>query len=231
MHKMNNKVFVPICLYRDGFFLDKENLRYFLHSFTDFSEIVFLIVDSLYANDLIIKDKAKDDIEAKFIANKRGQELLVYVENVTTSFVKRSNKISKRYKIVRWDDFASLGQYKNLYNKFSTEIKNDIEFMSYCDEFVMYNLKKLTTSISQHKIELEREYLFGEIVMSIYISELLGFGTTIWEKTPHPEMIDPINILYSKKSDLLFRILQTKNYLRKQIYLNEIFDIEFKSKK
>lgn len=217
------KAFVPICLYSDGFFLKKENLKYFLYSYSDYSEILFLIVDKLYAYNLLIKEKALNHDIAERMAIKRGKDVHSCVKNTMINFAATNPNISPKMTVAYWDDFSKLPEYLNIYNKIRKSFQIDQRLKTYCDNFVNYNLHFLTQIIDQDKINLERKYLFGEIAMSLFISEILGYNNEVWEKHPNPEMVDPINLLYTQETETLKKILNLNRVSRNQLFVSDMF--------
>ena len=104
------KAFVPICLYSNGFFLVKDNLRFFLHVFSDYSELLFVIVDKLYGNNLLIKDKVLDVEQAEKAYKERGEHIFLHVKNTIQDYAE-SHHVQTKYQIYRWNDIADRKDY------------------------------------------------------------------------------------------------------------------------
>lgn len=79
-------------------------------------------------------------------------------------------------------------------------------------------------NITDEKIQLEHDYLFAEIAMSIYLTEYMGYGYEIWEKPQSEDLPDPLDILYKKEKESLAAILCDKPSIRKQQYLSPILN-------
>ena len=75
------KAFIPICLYSNGFFLVKENVRKLLREYCTYEEILFVIVDKLYGNNLLIKDKVSTKEEAQKAYEKRGTDIFHLIQS------------------------------------------------------------------------------------------------------------------------------------------------------
>ena len=90
--------------------------------------------------------------------------------------------------------------------------------------FIVHNLTKMTNRITPSKIELERDYLFGEIAMSIYLTEILGYNNEFWEKPQSEYLPDPLDILYNEERESLSCIIDNKESIRVQQYLSPIFN-------
>ena len=217
------KAFVPICLYSNGFFLIKDNLRFFLHVFSDYSELLFVIVDKLYGNNLLIKDKVYDDEHAEKAYKKRGEHIFSHVKNTIQDYVE-SHRVQTKYQIYRWNDIADRQEYIKLLNKIISVFYSNLNLKYYSDMFIIHNLTKMTKKITPKKIELEREYLFGEIAMSIYLTEYLGYANEFWEKPQCDFLPDPLDILYNEEKKSLSCILDNKRSIRVQQYLSPIFN-------
>ena len=213
------KAFVPVCLYSKGFFLVKKNVLKFLRDNTNYEEILFVIVDKLYGNNLLIKEKVRTKEEAKIAYEKRGTDLLNLVQKGIREFTS-SYPTSTKYVIKRWNEIADTEEYINLKQKVISVFEQNASLNSYCKEFIDDNLKKLTRRITPEKEELEHDYLFSEIAMSIYLPEFCGYNYEIWEKKPDKALPDPILILYQNEKESLNIILDGKDNKRQQMYIN-----------
>lgn len=218
--------FVPICLYSDGFFLKSDNIKYFLHSFSDYDELLFLIVDKLYGNNLLIKEKTQSNDEANRLANKRGTDVYSFVKNSISDYYNNNNHKKAKITLLRWADFSEKEEYKSLYERVTNEFESNELLKKYSNDFILYNLKKLTSKINLTKKNLEAEYLFGEITMSLFLTEKMNYKDEIWEKPPNPDMTDPINILYKSEMNSLTKIIKSKNPIRNQIFISDILESE-----
>ncbi|MDO5527413.1 MAG: hypothetical protein Q4F85_15170 [Prevotella sp.] len=217
------KAFIPICLYTNGFFLVKENLRFFLHIFSDYSELLFVIVDKLYGNNLLIKDKATDPEDAKRNYEKRGLHIFSHVRNTIQDYIKSHNSYTK-YHIVRWNDIANRQEYTEIKQRAIEIFNTNLNLRYYSNMFIIHNLKRMTDKITQRKIELEHEYLFEEIAMSIYLTEFLEYDHEIWEKPQSEYLPDPIDILYNEERESLYLLLEKEYSIRSQYYLAPIIN-------
>jgi len=217
------RAFVPICLYSNGFFLIKENLRFFLHVFSDFSEILFVVVDKLWGNNLLIKDKVKSEEEAENAYQERGKDIFCHVKNTIQDYLS-SHHTQTSYQVVRWNELANRQDYVELREKIEQVFNSNLHLKHYSDMFVIHNLKKITHSITDEKIILEHDYLFAEITMSIYLTECLGYEFELWEKPQCEDLPDPLDILYKKEKESLSTILCNKYSIRQQHYLSPIIN-------
>lgn len=217
------KAFIPVCLYSNGFFLVKENLRFFLHVFSDCSELLFVIVDKLYGNNLLIKEKVQDEEQARKAYKERGEHIFLHVKNTIQDYVE-SHLVQTKYQIYRWNDIADRQEYIKLLNRILSVFNSNMNLKYYSDMFIIHNLTKMTDRITQKKMELEREYLFSEIAMSIYLTEILGYENELWEKPLSEYLPDPLDILYNEEKESLTYILTNKHSIRVQQYLSPIIN-------
>lgn len=79
----------------------------------------------------------------------------------------------------------------------------------------------MTERITLDKKQLEYDYLFSEITMSIFLTELCGYTDEIWEKPQNESMVDPIDILYRDEQDSLRNILSIDKSKRNQLYITQ----------
>lgn len=218
------KAFVPVCLYSNGFFLIKENIRFFLHIFSDYDELLFVVVDRLYGNNLLIKEKVISKEEAIKAYRKRGADIYSLLNNsIQERGSVESSKVNITIKL--WDDIAENEiEYKKLKSKTITEFESNPVLNYYSNAFIFHNLKLMTPNITKYKKQLEHDYLFSEIAMSIYLTEFCGYTDEVWERAPKSSLPDPIDILYKNEKDSLDLILGHSYSNRKQLYLNDIID-------
>ncbi len=219
------KAFVPVCLYSNGFFLIKENIRFFLHIFSDYDEILFVIVDRLYGNNLLIKEKVTNEEDAFMAFTKRGADIYSLLNNS----IQEQGKIElskTKITIKKWDEIAEKeSDYKILKSRIIDVFDSNPVLDHYSTAFILNNLKILTNNnITEYKKQLEHDYLFSEIAMSIYLTEYCGYTDEIWERAPKTNLPDPIDILYNSEKVSLYLILGHRNSTRKQLYLNDIID-------
>lgn len=217
------KAFVPICLYNNGFFLKGENLRFFLYIFSDYDEIMFVIVDRLYGNNLLIKNKVHNLEEAITSYNKRGGDIYSFTNKIVNEYM-ATYKLPPRIQIVRWDNIASDELYISLKKDIELKFADNLFLSHYSNMFIVNNLKKMTSLITDDKFRLEYDYLFSEIAMSIYMTEFLGYTNEVWEKPQDLTLPDPINVLYSNEKETLYSILKKESSFRVQSYLSEIIN-------
>lgn len=217
------RAFVPICLYSNGFFLIKENLRFFLHVFSDFSEILFVVVDKLWGNNLLIKNKVDSEEAAEVAYQQRGEHIFCHVKNTIQDYLSCHNTQTNNL-VCRWNELAKSPEYIELRQRIEQEFESNLHLKHYSDMFIIHNLRKMTPYITDEKIKLEHDYLFAEITMSIYLTEYMGYGYEIWEKPQSEDLPDPLDILYRKEKDSLATILCGKPSIRKQQYLSPILN-------
>jgi len=217
------KAFVPICLYSNGFFLVKDNLRFFLHVFSDLSEVLFVIVDKLYGNNLLIKDKVGTVDEAKVAYNERGKDIMLYVKKTIQEYI-LCHCSRTMYKVVRWEELSDSEEYIRLKSCVEKVFENSPNLKTYSQAFINHCLAKMTKDCNEYKQGLEYEYLFGEITMSIYLTEYLGYENEIWEKPQSDDLPDPIDYLYKYESASLQKILNERNSIRVQHYLAPVLN-------
>lgn len=216
------KAFVPVCLYSNGFFLVKENVRKFLRYYSNYDEILFVVVDRLYANNLLIKGKVDSEDVAKRAYKKRGDDIYFLVQRCVREHVS-IKKPSTIYTIKHWDEIAETKEYLSLKERIVCEFEKNNALKEYCSIFINQNLSKMTNHITLDKIQLEHDYLFSEITMSIFLTEFCGYSDEIWEKPQSESMVDPIDILYHDEQDSLRNILSVNKSKRNQLYITQSF--------
>ena len=213
------KAFIPICLYSNGFFLVKENVRKLLREYCTYEEILFVIVDKLYGNNLLIKDKVSTKEEAQKAYEKRGTDIFHLIQSCVREYV-NSNNPTTNYVIKRWNEIAEANEYASLRIKVISEFNTNVRLKDYSRKFIDDSLARITERITEEKVVLEEDYLYSEIAMSIYLTEFCGYTEEIWEKPQKRSLPDPIAILYREEKDSLRNILNGKESKRHQLYVS-----------
>lgn len=213
------KAFVPICLYSNGFFLAKEHVQSFLQYYINYDEILFVIVDKLYGHNLLIKNKVLTIETARMAYEKRGQDIFYLIRNCVRKHV-TMKKPATNYVIKYWNEIADSNEYLYLKDKIIYEFDNNSNLKSHSEKFIEENLIRMINRIDDDKKDLERDYLFSEIAMSIYLTEFCGFTDEIWEKKQLDSLQDPIEVLYQEEPEILKKIIGKNNYHRNQLFLS-----------
>lgn len=213
------KAFVPVCLYSNGFFLIKEQVYKFLHYYSSYEEILFVIVDKLYGINLLIKDKLNNSDDVQKAYEKRGRDIYYLVENcIRNHTIKKKSKTN--YIIKYWNELAYTQEYISLKNSIISEFNSNINLKRISNRFIENNLVRMTDSVNAEKKRLEHDYLFSEIAMSIYLTEFCGYYDEIWEKKTNNPQEDPIGFLYRNEPESLIKIIGKKIGKRHQLYLS-----------
>jgi len=212
------KAFVPICLYSNGFFLIKEHVNKFLRYYTNYEEILFVIVDRLYGHNLLIRNRVSTNESARKAFEKRGQDIFFLISNCVQKYV-LVNKPATKYEIKRWDEIAETCEYLSLKKKIISEFDKNTNLKNHSERFIKENLTRMVNEIDLGKIVLEHDYLFSEITMSVYLTEFCGFTDEIWERPQRDSLQDPIDVLYREETEILKRIIGKKDYQRNLLYI------------
>lgn len=217
------RAFVPVCLYSNGFFLIKENIKFFLHVFSDYDEILFVVVDKLYGHNLLIKEKVACIEDATQAYQKRGKDIYSLLSNTIKEY-NATNLTNSKIIIKLWKDFDEVDDYKLLKQKIIHVFDSNPNLHKYCEAFILHSLELMTNHITSYKKHLEHDYLFSEIAMSIYLTEFCGFSDEVWERPQSPTIPDPLDLLYRSEKNSLHLILSRVDSSRRQLYLKDVID-------
>lgn len=218
--KRSKGIFVPICLYSTSFYYQKRNIEYLYDNFLKFfPKSLIVIADDLKAYNLIIRNEENDSLSAIERARKKGDEIRNMVENSLKKF--NDNRIQ----ITKWIDLKETKSFKQIFENVKNEIEADPDLEIIVEQFIKYNLHKFSAEGESDSHIYERLYIFEEISMSIYATEILGFTTELWEKIPEKHSPDPLKYLFENKRSTLKRItgkpFLDRNFLT--IFSDEMF--------
>ena len=177
----------------------------------------------MWGDNLLIKDKVETESKAETAYQERGIDIYYHVKKTIHDF-ETCHNVKTNYLVFRWNELSKRQDYIELRQKIEQEFNRNLHLKYYCDLFIIHNLRKMTPIITDKKIELEHNYLFAEITMSIYLTEYLGYSCEIWEKPQSEDLPDPLDILYKKEMRSLSTILCNKPSIRQQHYLSQILN-------
>lgn len=216
----NNKInspgiFIPICLYNQSFYFQKKNIEYlYTHFLKNYPKSLLFIADDLKAYNFLIKDEKIDRNIALEIARKQGTEIKNMVENTLKKFNDKSVRITK------WIDLEETLAFKTIFQNVKNEIKTDSDLEIIVEQFIKYNLHKFGVNKNSESKIYERLYIHSEIAMSIFITEVLGYPTELWDKLPEINSPDPLKYLFENKRDVIKRITGKTNLDRRLLTLD-----------
>jgi len=213
------KAFVPVCLYSNGYFLVKENVRRFLSEQSSYDEMLFVVVDALYGINLLIKDMVKTREEAVAACEKRGYDIFHLLQKCIRTHV-MSSKSNTSYLIKRWNEIAESEEYIDFREHVIVECRKSAIMSDYCKRFINSNLWRMTKHLTHAKELQEADYLFSELAMSLYLTEFRGYTNEIWERPQDISLPDPITVLYEKDLPTLKTLIGKAESERRQLYIN-----------
>jgi len=204
-------IFIPICLYSKTFYRKKENMKYLFSKYIQTSEATLIVIcDDLHAYNLIIRGNCSTIDEAFKKAKKQGENLLNMILNIQKQFTEVED-----LRITMWTEIASQNKYTELLQNLKNILEQDKELEAVINEFVTLHIRKFRWSVHKDAAKWEERYLLQEIIMSIYVTEILGYSRELWENAPDPNSPDPIGYLYQNRPELVQRLVGKKTLIRK----------------
>jgi hypothetical protein len=199
---MEAKYFVPICLYPHTKYRTAGGITTLFQKYRfDSSEYLIVIADWLLALDNLVTGRywSYESVFAK--ARRDAKPVYELIKRVSGKA-----KAQNRGKIVYWDDIASTGDFKELSRRMRDQFRTEELLSSALEEFISLRVGRFGLGSSPEKErEYEREYLLSEVCMSVFCTEVLGYCEEIWERSPAPNVPDPIKLLYSDRPDAVVR--------------------------
>lgn len=219
IHDRTPAIFIPICLYAKTFYRRKEGMKYIFSKYIGQSEAsLILICDELHAYNLIIRGNCSSIDEAFKKAKGQGENLRGMILNVHKQFTDVEN-----IRIAIWHDIAGENKYIELLKNLKKILEQDKDLRDVVDEFVTLHVRKFRWKIDKEAVKWEERYLLGEITMSIYVTEILGYPRELWETAPNLNFPDPIGYLYESRPELIQMLVGNKT-LNRRLEILEIHD-------
>lgn len=209
--------FLPVCLYATTKYRQKSFFENLLMNLTaNYKNGLILVCDEARVFDLLITGKCINENEARAKATADGKNILRMIENLLSGHNYRQLSLSN------WNAVSSSPRYAELEESIVKALANDAEFSEVFESYARALLRKLRRPKAVDIFNYEMRYLLNEVVMSIYVSEILGFPDEIWEVKAIEKPIDPITFLYEDKKILVSEWIGKSVLRRNQLSLQDI---------
>ena len=96
------------------------------------------------------------------------------------------------------------------------------QFKKEADKFVSWSARRFGWHDNLENRELERSYLNLELATSIFMTEIAGYATEVWEELPVAPAPDPISVAYGSAAEVLRASLGKRSLDRKLVPLASI---------
>ena len=211
------RLFLPICLYARSVYRTRKGMQaVFSQYLPTASAALVLVCDDLHALNQLMVQRYRDSTSAQHAARAQGARTVRQVYNVLDRMKHAETDVA----VHAWRELAEDPRFSILLQKIRSLHREDVAFARLVASFVGRHNEILRRVLHPDAMGIELNYLLNEIAMSIFVTEVLGFNTEVWEAAPKRDMPDPLAFLYQNRSALLAELLQ-KHHLSRQMLLVE----------
>lgn len=119
--------------------------------------------------------------------------------------------------VVFWETISHSKEFSDLTARLWEILTIDPELQAQSMRFVEGRVERFGMKKDDKEREWQTEYLLGEMAMSIYCTEVLGYANEVWERPLGPDEPDPIGAAYAHQSDSLLALLH-KDALERHLH-------------
>jgi hypothetical protein len=199
---MTDRYFVPICLYPHTAYRTHDGVEYLFEKYElQQHDYMIVIADRLLALDRLVTGRywSVDTVYVK-AKQEAGQ-----IHNLIAKVSHRA-EAHERGSIAYWDEIVSHWRFEEFSIRMRDEVLADQLLRTALDEFVSRRVSRFGLGSNlQREREFEREYLLGEVCMSVFCTEVLGYCIEVWERPPAPDLPDPLKLLYDSRPEVVAR--------------------------
>ena len=194
------RYFVPVCLYPHTCYRTREGLTDLVEKFAlDRHDHLIVVADVLLGLDKLVTGRFWNPDMVFDKARSEGSQVFRLIRK-TARRLNSQDSLSLNY----WDDLAATEPFKAFSQRIAAACRQCEPFSRTLDQFVRARIDRFVRGDAgevQHKAETD--YILGEISMSVYCTEVLGYDVEIWEKPLDPDAPDPLGILYGRHPDIV----------------------------
>jgi hypothetical protein len=197
------RYFIPVCLYPHTKYRTKAGVtdlfeKYSLHM----CEHLVVIADRLLVLDRFVTGRYWST-ESAFIAARREADQIRKLINR----ISQKCGASSKGRVVFWDDISTAEEFESFAIRLRKEIEGDTILSPVIEQFVTGRVDRFGLGAAPaRERDHEREYIFGEICMSVFCTEMLEYWTEVWERPPASDVPDPLKLLYDVQAELVSRV-------------------------
>jgi hypothetical protein len=193
---MRPRYFVPICLYPHTKYRTKGGVAALFQKFQlERHEYLIVIADRLLALDNLVTGRYWSYDSVFYKAKRDARQIFNLIKRI-------SHKLGAQDcgSVVYWDDIGEKEQFKEFAKRMRERFLADELLSATLEEFVSRRVNRFGLgSSAKNELGYEREYLLSEVCMSVFCTEVLGYWQEVWERSPAPEVPDPIKLLYNER--------------------------------
>lgn len=195
--------FIPVCLYPHTRYRTRTGLGALIEKFAlDRNGHMIVVADFLLALDNLVTGRFWNPDMVFDKARRQGAEIFNLIRKTA-----RQHDSDKAMSLKYWDEVAATKDFKDFLPRITAACKACEPFRTVVEEFVQTRIDRFAGGdAGNRQYQAETDYILGEISMSVYCTEVLGYSTEIWEKPMEPGAPDPLGVLYTRHPDLVRQV-------------------------
>lgn len=194
------RYFVPVCLYSHTRYRTREGLTELIERFAlDRCEHLIVVADFLLALDKLVTGQFWNPEMVYDKSHRQGAEVFRLIRKTA-----RRHHSQETMSLNFWGDVAETEGFKEFSTRITAACLACDSFKSIVDRFVQERIDRFASGeAGAQQFDAETNYIWGEISMSVYCTEILGYHTEVWEKPLEPDAPDPLGILYGYHPEIV----------------------------
>lgn len=208
------RAFLPVCSYSNRL-CSRAGASIALAIMTSrFDETLVLIADSLQEINLRHKGLSPS-VAARNAEIDASNRVSMY-----ESIIRSNNWVGIR--VERMSHLINSPALQDLQEVLLPTLYQESAFAREAKRFVYLASRRFGWSSGGDAVGLESEYLHAELLVSIYVTEVLGYNWEVWEQLPRLSTPDPLGVAYKVAAVLLGNLLRKDQLQRKLISIDSV---------
>lgn len=194
------RYFVPVCLYPHTRYRTREGVTQLIRRFAlDRREHLVVVADVLLAFDNLVTGRFWNPEMVFPKASRQGEEILRLIRKTA-----RRQRSDGTMSLNRWNDLAQTSDFRDFSERIVSLCEASEPFRAVVDRFVRARIERFVRGdTGDRQYDAEKHYIFGEISMSVYCTEILDYRIEVWERPLQPAASDPLGVLYARHPEIV----------------------------
>ena len=214
--QLQPRFFIPVCLYPHTRYRTRRGIEDLIAKFrlAEFDHLI-VVADHLLALDKIVTGRFWNEAAVFEKTRREGGDVFRLIGKVA-----RSEEASDRCRLAYWDEVAESDAFVRFRNRLLAACHGAPDFMAVIERFVDGRVARFGMGADpERERRAEFDYIIGELSMSVYCTEVLGYWNEIWERPLEAGAIDPLGIVYRDFPDIVTTACQRSRTRRRLSFL------------
>ena len=210
------RFFIPVCLYPHTRYRTRRGIEDLIAKFrlANFDHLI-VVADHLLALDKIVTGRFWNEKTVFDKTRREGSGVFRLIAKVS-----RSEQARDRCSLAYWDEIAARDHFVRFRERLLAACHAEPAFMAVIERFVDGRVARFGMGADpERERRAEFDYILGELSMSVYCTEVLGYWNEIWERPLEAGAIDPLRIVYEDFPHIVTNACQRPQTRRRLSYL------------